>query len=80
MSAEFNPSAAESWMEDAACATTDPDIFFPDVRQSAAPARKVCAGCPVIDSCADFAERTSQEYGIFGGLTPSERRKARSAA
>lgn len=41
------------------------------------PAKKVCARCVVIAQCLDYAIETNQEYGVWGGLDPVERRKVR---
>lgn len=65
----------EPWMQDAACAQTDPELFFPSKGEVpvADQARAVCAGCPVADQCLTFALRTEQRHGIWGGLTTRQR-------
>lgn len=42
----------------------------------------LCAGCPVLDSCAAYADTGAVEHGVMAGrhLTPSRGRGARSAA
>lgn len=55
------------WMDDAACATVATDLFFPVEGQSAEPAKKVCAGCPVLRECAEYARTVKPEYGIWAG-------------
>jgi WhiB family redox-sensing transcriptional regulator len=84
--------ANETWMDRAACRTkaTDPDEvranvnrFFPS--KSAPPqraaqiaaAKQVCADCPVKTECLAYAEKTHVQFGIFGGLTETDRRKHR---
>lgn len=69
----------EAWVELAACANVDAEVFFPTAefgpvyeRQVAA-AKEVCAGCPVQLQCLVYA-RTALPYGIAGGLTEEERR------
>ncbi len=65
----------------AACrANPDPDLWFPpgpgattQIRQ----AKAICAGCPVIADCLNYAFETGQNYGVFGGLTADERRSHR---
>lgn len=72
------------WRDDAACLDTDPDLFFPlgfgakSVAQ-AQEAKKVCSRCPVVDDCLEWSLRTSQEYGVWGGLDEAERRRMLAA-
>lgn len=64
------------WMDDAACAETDPDLFFPELDSlwKVAVAKKICDGCPVKMECLEYALRNRFDEGIFGGLSPSSRR------
>jgi WhiB family transcriptional regulator, redox-sensing transcriptional regulator len=61
------------WQDDALCAETNPDLFFPvDGDSSAArKALEICADCPVQRECGALG----MEYrdGIFGGMTPTRR-------
>lgn len=66
---------------------TDPELFFPVAdegteafEREAAPARALCAGCPVRAACLDYALETGQDYGIWGGTSPAERRAPRVVA
>jgi WhiB family redox-sensing transcriptional regulator len=69
-----------------ACRTPDPvygyDLHFP-VSEKAASARQiarakaVCASCPVLAACREYA-LASGDAGIWGGMTHSERRKVRA--
>lgn len=68
-----------AWMDSANCATTDPEIFFPEKGPSNA-AKQVCAACDVVAQCLAFARREGIESGIFGGMTAHERKTARKAA
>lgn len=66
------------WMENAACRDEDPELFFPVSIKAAgaaqaAEAKEVCAQCPVREPCRDYALRTRQDAGIWGGLTDEER-------
>jgi WhiB family redox-sensing transcriptional regulator len=56
------------------CLGADPDMFFDEEREAEAVA--VCQGCPVIRECLTHAMRY-EEYGVWGGTTPKERRKER---
>jgi WhiB family redox-sensing transcriptional regulator len=76
----FVAPADASWREDAACQTTDPDLFFPEPSDhvTAAKAIAVCETCPVTDACLRDALVTGDEYGIRGGLTPQHRAELRA--
>lgn len=80
MRSPYNPPVSEAWMGDANCATTDPDIFFPEKGDSATPARSICAACEVTAECAAFAERTMPTHGVYAGVTARARHDARRAA
>lgn len=76
------------WVLDGLCGQTDPETFFPDnggasVVQTAA-AKKVCAACPVLEECREWALRAREPHGVWGGLSELDRRaihrKARAAA
>ena len=69
---------AARWRELAACRGTGLEVFFPSRGESAAPARQVCAACPVRQPCLDYAITNRITYGIWGGLTERERRALRS--
>jgi WhiB family redox-sensing transcriptional regulator len=50
------------------------DIENPKTRQLAtAEAIKGCRACPVQEACFDYALKTNQKHGIWGGSLPSER-------
>lgn len=40
-------------------------------------ARAVCARCPVIKQCGAYALDADELYGMWGGMTPKERRKVK---
>ena len=67
----------EPWLHDAACPTHDPEAFFPERGEPAAYAKKVCAGCPVKQECLDYAQAHSIFDGVWGGLTPNDRKALR---
>jgi WhiB family transcriptional regulator, redox-sensing transcriptional regulator len=66
------------WRHRAACAGEDPSLFFPRKGQPTAPARAICARCPVAAQCAAFAD-TLEVTGVWGGLTDKSRRAQRVA-
>jgi WhiB family redox-sensing transcriptional regulator len=60
------------WWDAAACrGRSDVDFFAAD----AAPAVAVCAACPVRRECGEWAVALNIKHGVFGGLTPGERRR-----
>lgn len=67
----------QPWMQDALCAQTDPDMFFPQKGGSTKPAKKICRNCDVVAECLAFALRTGQTEGIWGGKSTRELRKMR---
>jgi WhiB family redox-sensing transcriptional regulator len=75
---------ATTWQEHAACRGMNGELFFPVSEKPDNPivqrARAVCAGCPVVLRCAEWALNTNLSDGIFGGLTSIERRRIRNAA
>lgn len=38
-------------------------------------AKSICGVCPVIKDCLDYAVEIREPYGIWGGLTETERRR-----
>lgn len=57
----------------AECLKADPDAFFPEKGELAAPAKRICAHCDVRYDCLEHALDNS-EKGVWGGLTEQERR------
>lgn len=75
----------EDWKKQAACRGMDIKIFFPDhndvnlnSRFVWTLAKKVCESCAVKQKCLDyqlpFEEATCRRDGMWGGMTPTERR------
>jgi len=65
------------WMQDGSCREIDPEIFFPEpspwMLSEIAAAKEVCSGCPVRETCLEYALVNRIEYGVWGGLTRNER-------
>lgn len=58
----------------------DAEVFYPgdEVEESAYDeARAICEACPVRATCQSEAMANREEYGMWGGLTPLERRRIR---
>lgn len=65
-----------SWRTKAKCANEDPELFFAEERSDRMRARKICRTCPVAVACVTEAFDKDIEFGIWGGLSPKDRRKA----
>ena len=65
------------WMDQAACADTGPDLFFPERGRSTQPAKNICTTCPVRTECRDYALDHGIKFGIWGGMSERERRTIR---
>ena len=66
------------WIADAPCSQADPELFFPEAHESRANvalAKRVCASCPVRQECLEWALDSGEKFGIYGGLTSTQRRK-----
>jgi WhiB family redox-sensing transcriptional regulator len=68
------------WQLLGACRREDPSLFFhpegergPSRSSREAAAKAVCAHCPVLDLCRDHAIASREPYGVWGGLSESER-------
>jgi WhiB family redox-sensing transcriptional regulator len=65
-------------MDDAICAEVTPDIFFPETGNAfTRQAKAICAECPVRQICLEYSFEHDIWFGIWGGLTPAERRRAK---
>lgn len=58
-----------------------PDAFFKDrgedAREKYIVARKLCQSCPIRLQCLEYAVANNEDHGIWGGMTPRERRGLR---
>jgi len=82
VAASPNTSMDPGWRTGAACCDTNPDLFFPVGTTGLAieqidEAKLVCMGCPAQVPCLEFALRTNQDTGIWGGTSEEERRHLR---
>jgi WhiB family redox-sensing transcriptional regulator len=74
------------WQLQAACRGMDGAWFFPPDREQAkartsriSRAKAVCARCPALMACRDFALDNGELFGVWGGLSEDDRIKAVSA-
>ena len=80
-----DPPINLNWKLKADCRDTDPNIFFPPTSldkqhkiEEEELAKKICSHCVVSDDCLEYAIRTNQEHGGWGGENETERRSHRS--
>lgn len=76
------------WRFEGACVSADdPSLWFAgadEPGQTVATIRKqreaveICRGCPVLAECRDHALRTNELFGVWGGLSPSQRKRMRA--
>ena len=73
--AEMGDDDTPRWQEQALCAQTDPESFFPEKGGSTREAKRICSGCEVRAECLEYALQNDERFGIWGGLSERERRK-----
>lgn len=70
------------WDHHAGCRTHDPALFFGPNRfepkrerlAREAEAKAVCATCPCLSACREYALSAGELYGVWGGLGEADRR------
>lgn len=67
-----------AWHAEAACRGVGAGAFFVEQGGDVAPAKAMCAECPVIEACAQ--DSLGEMYGIWAGTNPIQRRDARRTA
>jgi WhiB family redox-sensing transcriptional regulator len=69
-------TADEDWQERALCAqVAEVDLFFPDQCVNTGPAKRICDLCEVRAERKDYAVEERIDHGVWGGLSPAERRE-----
>ncbi len=70
------------WQYQGACRDLDTEQFFHpegerggNRRRRDEAAKAICAQCPVIDQCREYALASQEPFGVWGGLTQEERRE-----
>lgn len=57
------------------CVNVPPSTFFPSDGAGVDVARKICADCPVRQSCLEHALAHRIDHGVWGGCSERERRR-----
>jgi WhiB family redox-sensing transcriptional regulator len=68
------------WQEQALCAQSGPESFFPEKRGSTRDAKRICVGCGLKAECLEYALASDERFGIWGGLSERERRRVKRSA
>lgn len=68
-----------AWRDKANCKGADIELFFPNGRgrqtlERIAQMKACCNGCSVRKECLDFALNNDIHDGVYGGLSPRERK------
>lgn len=76
------------WQAGAACSPSTAELFFPlgnyrggRQEKRVRRAKRICRDCPVVSECLEHAlsnNLNETDDGIWGGMTPSERRKLKN--
>lgn len=68
------------WDGQAACATADPEAWFPKKGENPKYAKSICRRCPIKTECLEGARKRNEKYGIWGGESEKTRAAARRHA
>lgn len=63
----------KDWRPKAECLDADPEVFFPIVGSNGLEAKRICARCPVIDECLQYALDNNIDDGVWGGMSVPQR-------
>jgi hypothetical protein len=63
-----------NYFENARCKGKPVELFFPTKRSNPGAYKKFCSSCPIQEFCLEFS-LAFNSYGIWGGLTRSQRNR-----
>jgi len=64
-----------SWQAQSKCNPSNAELFFPGRGDSPREAIKLCNTCTVREKCLNLAVARGEDFGIWGALTTTERKK-----
>lgn len=71
----MNITPPPDWHASGLCNQTDPEAFYPEQHgDNGTAAKRVCAACPVQNTCLQDALDRGEEHGVWGGLSATQRR------
>jgi WhiB family redox-sensing transcriptional regulator len=68
------------WQQEALCAQTGADFFFPEPGSSVREAKRICGMCPIRSVCLEYALDNDERFGVWGGLSEKERLELRRSS
>ena len=72
--------AAElTWQDQALCAQSDPEEWYPEPGDSVNRPKRICRQCPVRVECLAYAMDRDEPHGLWGGLSREERKDSAPA-
>lgn len=82
-----NLTDSDQWRARAACAGDQAAAFYPPLSTEKRVvktareerAKAICAGCTVRSICLEQAVESGERYGIWGGMTDTERSRLRAS-
>ena len=77
----------DEWQAEALCRGHHAHLFFPpstferkdDRERREMRAKAICKVCPVQEPCSDYALGIKEPFGIWGGMTESDRKEIMAA-
>ena len=66
-------------MADGKCREYPAGVFFPRDGTGVIKAQRICAVCPVVEQCLNYALENHVDHGIWGGKSERERRRLQRA-
>lgn len=70
-------SYVEDWRELSQCGEENHELFFSGAAEDIKAAKAICSFCVVQTDCLEYAVRTNQDLGVWGGLDEHERKNFR---
>ena len=67
----------KDWSDKAMCKDLDTQVFFPKRGEATAPIKVICSVCPVVKPCLEYAMKSGEKFGVWGGTSERERRRMR---
>lgn len=66
---------ATDWMDQGLCRNHPPGTFFPSDGVGVEVAKRICATCPVVEDCLEYALRNHIDHGVWGATSERQRRR-----
>ncbi|MFD8809187.1 WhiB family transcriptional regulator [Streptomyces sp. NPDC059597] len=73
MHTETMTPAGTDWQNQALCAQTGAEFFFPEPGSSVREAKRICGMCAIRSACLEYALTHDERFGVWGGLSEKER-------